>query len=90
MSASYVSCSSCGQSWLLDETLSLYRELVLETQPCPACEAYTLSCPEEKDDDLLRHQRGARRRGRSPDLASSGPDTRPEPNSLSTTRERSP
>jgi hypothetical protein len=62
MSALCVSCTSCGRCWLLDETLSLYGELVLETQPCPACEAYTLmSSPEEKDADLLRHQKGARR-----------------------------
>jgi hypothetical protein len=72
MKARDISCTGCGRSWLLDETPSLYRELVLETQPCPACEAYTLSCPEAEDADLFRHPRGARRRGRPPDLASPG------------------
>ena len=90
MSASYVSCSSCGQSWLLDETLSLYRELVLETQPCPACEAYTLSCPEAEEVNRLRHRWGAWRRDRPPEPASPGPDTRPGPEPFPLTPESSP
>ena len=70
MSALCVSCTSCGRSWLLDESDSLYRELVLETQPCPACEAYTLTCPDSDAEETAapRPLRGKRQRGQPPEL----------------------
>ena len=46
MNAPFIICSTCGRSWPLPVVPSLYAELLLEAQPCPACEAYTLSCPD--------------------------------------------
>jgi len=90
MNAPRITRTSCGRRWPLDEPPSIYLELVLETQPYPACEAYALSCPEPEVANRLRHRRGARRRDRRPDLASPGPDTRPGPEPLPLTPESSP
>jgi hypothetical protein len=58
MNALRITCTSCGRSWPLEEPHSVYLELVLESQPHPACEAYALSCPEPDVANRLRHRRG--------------------------------
>ena len=37
-------CASCKGTWPLPGTPTPYVEMQLMTQPCPRCEAYTLSC----------------------------------------------
>ena len=44
MSRFWIVCASCKGSWPSLGTSSAYFEMELMTQPCPRCEAYTLSC----------------------------------------------
>jgi hypothetical protein len=68
-----ITCLGCGRNWPLLLAPSPYLELVLATQPCPACEGYTLSCP-QAGEDLLRPRPEERERGRPSAHASPGPD----------------
>ena len=70
MNRPFIICSNCGRSWPLPVVPSLYQELVLETQPCPACEAYTLNCPDSDAEEAAspRPLRGKRQRGQPPEL----------------------
>ena len=61
MNAGRITCTSCGRIWYLLETPEFYLEMAFESQPCPACEAYTLSCratppggPRRSSNDLKR------------------------------------
>ena len=83
MNRPFIICSNCGRNWPLPVVPSLYQELVLETQPCPACEAHTLNCPDSDAEEAAwpRPLRETRQRGQPPELISLGPDTQsgPEP-----------
>lgn len=37
-------CDTCRRSWRVDGGNSVYQQLTLTAQPCPYCEANTLSC----------------------------------------------
>lgn len=39
-----ITCASCGVSWKRLRPVSEFEQLALESHPCPACGAYTLSC----------------------------------------------
>lgn len=44
MSRSWIVCATCRESWPIQAISTTYLEMQLESQPCPRCEAYTLSC----------------------------------------------
>jgi len=46
-----ISCVSCGQSWAVVTTFSLYEQQAVESCPCPACGAYTLCCHDPAEAD---------------------------------------
>jgi hypothetical protein len=41
-----VTCQKCNHAWHRIGTWTVYEREATETLPCPACGAYTLSCPE--------------------------------------------
>jgi hypothetical protein len=44
MSRQWIVCASCRGAWPMHAGASTYFEMQLMSQPCPRCEAYTLSC----------------------------------------------
>jgi hypothetical protein len=43
-----IACDSCGHSWKVAGTYSVYERQAVESCPCPDCAAYTLCCAEER------------------------------------------
>jgi hypothetical protein len=44
MSRSWIVCATCRGVWPTQGTPTPYHSMQVESQPCPSCEAYTLSC----------------------------------------------
>lgn len=44
MSGSWIVCAMCQGTWPIQGTPTPYLDMHLQSQPCPRCEAYTLSC----------------------------------------------
>jgi hypothetical protein len=55
-----ISCESCRRSWAIVGAATVYERQSIESQPCPACGAYTLCCPEPVDGTPRRPRRGKR------------------------------
>jgi len=53
MSRSWIVCGTCQGTWPIQGTPTPYLEMQLESQPCPRCEAYTLSCLALRDLSIL-------------------------------------
>ena len=53
MSRSWIVCATCRGTWPIQSTPTPYLEMQLESQPCPRCEAYTLSCLALRDPSAL-------------------------------------
>jgi hypothetical protein len=71
-----MTCRTCSRSWRLPLTESPYLLLELTSQPCPYCEAVTLSCREAAPPPEPGRG-GHRARLRSP----RGPEVRTVPSS---------
>jgi hypothetical protein len=56
MKALRIICESCQAEWTLHAEETPYLELNIMSQPCPNCEAYTLSCVEGQGSPA-RHPR---------------------------------
>lgn len=61
-----ITCASCGFTWDARVGESVYYALAVTTHPCPACEAYTLSCspaegPNQSKEAAAAHVLGVRR-----------------------------
>src|SRR5258708_12999129 len=52
-----IECASCGQSWMVSRTFSLYEQQAVESCPCPRCSAYTLCCHEPPTSLPVEHPR---------------------------------
>lgn len=50
-----VLCGSCPLNWTRGGPLADYERQAIESKPCPACGAYTLSCAEPRSK-AARHR----------------------------------
>jgi hypothetical protein len=50
MSRIWIVCAMCHGRWRLEAVESPYLEMQLMSQPCPHCEAYTLSCRPAREE----------------------------------------
>ena len=57
MSRSWIVCATCQGTWPTQNALTPYLEMQLESQPCPRCEAYTLSFLALRDLSILPVER---------------------------------
>ena len=53
-----ITCVSCGQSWTVAHTFSIYEQQAVESCPCPHCGAYTLCCHDAGEHEVLDGRRG--------------------------------
>jgi hypothetical protein len=58
-----VSCESCGLSWMVARSFSIYEQQTIESSPCPQCGAYTLCCYRL---DTFQKAQGPHRRAEQP------------------------
>jgi len=77
-----MTCQTCSRSWRLPVTASPYLLLELTSQPCPYCEAATLSCreaaPYPEPGRGVRRDRARSTRGPQDRTVSSSPKWRPQ------------
>jgi hypothetical protein len=55
-----ITCVSCGQSWTVAHTFSIYEQQAVESCPCPDCGAYTLCCHDPGEPEVLEGRRTPR------------------------------
>jgi hypothetical protein len=48
-----ITCVSCGQTWTVAHTFSIYEQQAVESCPCPDCGAYTLCCHDPAEREVL-------------------------------------
>ncbi|MBX9579983.1 MAG: hypothetical protein K2X87_06705 [Gemmataceae bacterium] len=48
MARGTVACGSCELHWVRPAGVGEFERQAIESRPCPACGAYTLTCPEPK------------------------------------------
>ena len=75
-----ISCGSCGKSWKMSGSYSVYGAQAVESEACPECGAYTLcfEAPAPEPEVPLRLLLNQRRRMRGELLSKSGQGSSPE------------
>jgi hypothetical protein len=48
-----IACVSCGRTWTVTPTFSIYQQQAVESCPCPHCGAYTLCCGPADGEPVL-------------------------------------
>ncbi len=51
-----VACHTCHDTWRVAGSWSAYESEVVESRPCPHCDAYTLGCPEPTESPTPRQR----------------------------------
>lgn len=61
----FVGCASCDLTWKRAGGLTDYERQAIESRPCPACGAYTLTCTSPRPTPARRETRDAARSRRA-------------------------